>query len=80
MRYGMTKRKELDVQVFELALFTNTKQLKGLELFIEYEEKSWHKNLSPVEKFYKLSEEIRALNLNIGDDFSCKKPYMILHK
>ena len=54
--------------------------VEGLGLFIEYEEKSWHKNLSPVEKFYKLSEEIRSLNLNIGDDFSCKKPYMILHK
>lgn len=53
--------------------------IEGLGLFIEYEEKDRHKGLSSTEKFKTLSEELKSLNLKIGNDFSCKKPYLVLH-
>lgn len=50
--------------------------VKDLGLFIEYEEYKSIKNLTSMEKFDILSNELKAFNFNIGQDFSCKKVYM----
>lgn len=54
--------------------------IAGLGIFIEYEEKIIHAALSDKNKFQALKDELKTLNLNLGEAFSCKKPYMILHK
>ncbi len=50
-----------------------------LGLFIEYEEKKKHEGLTETEKFEALKQEVKELGLNLGEDFSCKKPFMKLH-
>lgn len=60
---------ELAVQVVE-----------NLGIFIEYEEDESVKNLALKEKLSKMKEKLLGLGLNLGEDFGCKKPYMMLHK
>lgn len=50
--------------------------IKGLGIFIEWEENETMSTLSPYEKFDKLKEYVSSLGLKIGNDFSCKKVYM----
>ena len=52
----------------------------GLGIFIEYEESMLHLGLSQNQKFEALKNEIKQIGLKLGSDFSCKKPYMLLHK
>lgn len=52
----------------------------GLGIFIEYEEIPAMEKLSPQEKINRLVNTIKSLGLDIGEDYSCKKVYMNLHK
>ncbi len=61
---------------FEFAL----QMVEGLGLFIEYEEDESVAGLEPNEKINKMIEKLSGLGLKFGNDYSCKKPFMILHK
>lgn len=52
----------------------------GLGIFLEIEEYPNISHLSPIEKIEKLKQVVQSLNLSLGNDYFCKKPYMILHK
>ena len=54
--------------------------IDGLGVFIEYEESLVHRGLTSEAKYRVLVEELKLLNIKLGSDFSCKKPYMLLHK
>ena len=54
--------------------------IKDLGNFIEYEEDDTMDSLSPNEKIAVLSDRVKALNLKLGDDFSCKKVLMLLNR
>lgn len=61
---------------FEFAL----QYVEGLGLFIEYEEDESVAGLEPEEKIKKMIEKLSGLGLKLGDDYACKKPFMLLHK
>lgn len=61
---------------FEFAL----QMVEGLGLFIEYEEDETVTGLKPNEKIEKMIEKLSGLGLKLGNDYACKKPFMILHK
>lgn len=52
----------------------------NLGVFIEYEEDESMRNLNAKEKFNKMISILNSLNLNIGQDYSCKKVFMLLKK
>lgn len=52
----------------------------SLGVFIEIEEFNSIKDKSDKEKFVVLKDLVNSLNLPLGSDFSCKKPYMYLNK
>ena len=52
----------------------------SLGVFIEIEEFNSIKDKSDKEKFAILKDIVNSLNLPLGSDFSCKKPYMYLNK
>ena len=52
----------------------------SLGVFIEIEEFNSIKDKSDKEKFAVLKEIVNGLQLPLGSDFSCKKPYMFLNK
>ena len=52
----------------------------SLGVFIEIEEFNSIKDKSDKEKFVILKDIVNSLNLPLGSDFSCKKPYMYLNK
>lgn len=54
--------------------------VNGLGTFIELEEYDSIKNKKDIEKFEILTSIINSLNLPIGNDFSCKKPYLYFKK
>lgn len=54
--------------------------IENLGDFIEYEATMIHSGLNSENKFKVLEDEIKRLNLVLGTDFSCKKPYMLLKK
>lgn len=54
--------------------------IDGLGTFIECEENAEMENLSTEEKLAALKSTVNDLGLNLGDDYSCKKPYLMLHK
>lgn len=64
-----------DESGFEIAL----QVIDGLGIFIEAEEDSSIANLPEEQKFDYLKNKIAAFGFKLGDDYSCKKPYMILH-
>lgn len=67
--------------VFEKGLFSlAVQEIKDLGVFIELEEDETMKNASVNEKLRLLQQKIQSLGLNLGDDYFCKKPYMLLHK
>ena len=47
---------------------------------IEYEEDESMKDLSPDQKFSYMVNITKNLGLKLGNDFSCKKVFMLLHK
>ena len=67
---------------FEFAL----QVVEGLGMFVEAEENKQMKNvkkmktLPPMQKIDMLKTQVNSLGLNLGTDYSCKKPYMLLHK
>ena len=65
----------VDKSGFEIAL----QVVDGLGIFIEAEEDNSIANLSEEQKFDHLKNKVAALGFKLGDDYSCKKPYMILH-
>ena len=61
------KKKEIEFCVSEI---------ENLGIFIEYEQTENMNNLSAQEKIEFMKNILKSLNLNIGNDFSCKKPYL----
>jgi len=67
-------------------VFTNDKtsfalqDVEDLGLFIEYEEDEDIKELNEYEKIDILLNRLKALDLNIGNDYSCKKVLMKFKK
>lgn len=59
---------EIDLQVVD-----------GLGIFVEAEEDPSIVNLPEEQKFDYLKNKIAAFGFRLGNDYSCKKPYMILH-
>lgn len=60
-------------------IILNIQYVKELGTFIEIEEFESIKDKSDDEKFSILMEIINAFGFPLGKDYSCKKPYMILH-
>lgn len=58
----------------------NIQIVKDLGIFVELEEFDSIKNFTGNEKIERLKNICSSLNLKIGDDFNCKKSFMILHK
>ncbi len=56
---------EIDLQVVD-----------NLGIFIEFEENESMKDLNSLEKREKMISMLKTLELNLGDDFSCKKAYL----
>ena len=54
--------------------------IKDLGIFLEYEENATMKNMGAKEKFNYMTNVVKELKLNTGEDFSCKKVFMLLHK
>lgn len=52
--------------------------IENLGCFFEIEEDEEISNLTSEEKFAILSNRVKDFGLNIGKDFSCKKPYIML--
>ena len=50
--------------------------VEGLGVFIEYEEEPNMAHLTEEEKLNNMIKYLKGLNLNIGNDFSCKKVLM----
>ena len=61
---------------FELAV----QVVDGLGIFIEAEETEQMKGFLPEQKINALKQQVNSLGLTLGKDYSCKKPYMLLHK
>ena len=54
--------------------------VENLGVFIEFEETEEIANWTEVEKIKYLVNYLKSLGLKLGNDFSCKKPYMMLNK
>ena len=54
--------------------------VEGLGVFIEYEEDETMRDLDVNQKIDLMTTRLKNLNLKIGNDFSCKKVFMKLHK
>lgn len=54
--------------------------VENLGVFIEFEETEEISNWTEVEKIKYLVNYLKSLGLKLGNDFSCKKPYMMLNK
>ena len=50
--------------------------IEDLGIFIEFEESSKVLHLTPYEKIDYMKSILTSLHLNLGNDFSCKKPYL----
>lgn len=54
--------------------------VENLGIFIEFEETEEISSWSETEKINYLVNYLKSLGLKLGNDFSCKKPYMMLNK
>ncbi|MBO4472208.1 MAG: CYTH domain-containing protein [Clostridia bacterium] len=54
--------------------------IKDLGTFLECEENEGMRDLTVHEKLARLTETVRGLGLHLGEDYSCKKVYMLLKK
>jgi len=54
--------------------------IKDLGIFIEYEEGEDLSSLKLNEKRKLMIERLKSLGLKLGNDYSCKKVFMLLHK
>lgn len=72
------------VENFEMKngeLVVNLQHVENLGTFVEIEEYPSIKSLSDIEKFKILKNIVKDLGFEmIGNDYSCKKPYMFLSK
>ncbi len=50
--------------------------VKGLGIFLEFEENETLKDLTPKAKIERMKAIIKTLDLPLGNDFSCKKVYL----
>ena len=62
----------------EIAL--TIQNIKNLGVFLEIEEYPSIENLSNKDKFEVLSNLVNSLGLNLNDDYSAKKPYLLLNR
>lgn len=53
--------------------------IDGLGIFLEFEESEDMKHMSVLEKICVLSLQAQNLGLTLGNDYFCKKPYLLLH-
>lgn len=69
-----------------MSIFNNGKtsfalqEVENLGNFIEYEEDDDMSELTEYEKINILTNRIKSIGLNLGNDFSCKKVYMKFQK
>ena len=61
-------------------IILDVQYVKGLGTFIEIEEFDSIKKKTDKEKFTILTNIINSFDLPLGNDYSCKKPYIFLHK
>lgn len=54
--------------------------VENLGIFIEYEEDESVSGLPVNEKLKKMKENLKDFGFVLGDDYGCKKPFMMLHK
>ena len=54
--------------------------IENLGIFIEYEEDETMMGKSEKEKFDYMISIVNSLGLKLGNDYSCKKVFMLLHK
>ena len=54
--------------------------IENLGIFLEYEEDDSMINIDEKQKFNYMCRIVNSLNLKIGNDYSCKKMYMLLKK
>lgn len=54
--------------------------VENLGIFIEYEQSPAMQNFSPSEKFDAMVKIVNNLGLKLGNDYSCKKVFMLLQK
>lgn len=54
--------------------------MDNLGIFIEYEEDDSMSNMTAEEKFDYMCKIVNTLGLNLGNDYSCKKVFMMLKK
>ena len=55
-------------------------QVDNLGIFIEYEEDESVAGMSDEEKINLMKNNLKHIGLKLGEDFSCKKVYMLLNK
>ena len=58
----------------------NLQYVENLGVFVEIEEFESIKDKTDTEKFSILKDIIKSFNLPMGNDYSCKKPFMFLNK
>jgi len=54
--------------------------IKGLGSFLELEEDEKISKFSVEQKRKILKQRVQSVGLKLGEDYSCKKPYMLLHR
>jgi len=54
--------------------------IKDLGIFLECEENETMRGLPAKEKLSRLTETVKGLGLRLGENYSCKKVYMLLQK
>lgn len=54
--------------------------VENLGIFIEYEEDESVSGLPVSEKINKMKENLKDFGFVLGDNYGCKKPFMMLHK
>ena len=54
--------------------------IEGLGIFLEFEESEDMQGMSVLEKVRALTLQAQSLGLTLGNDYFCKKPYLLLKK
>ncbi len=54
--------------------------VENLGIFIEYEEDESVSGLPVQEKITKMKEKLKEIGFVLGNDYGCKKPFMMLHR
>lgn len=70
-----------DILIYEKESIAFALQIvEGLGVFIEYEEDASMADLTEKQKIDLMLSNLKTLGLNLGDDYSCKKVYLMFKK